>query len=248
MKNKVVVITGGTGSVGQAAAKRFADLGARIFLIVRKDLEKANQIINSLANQELDHRVFVASITDTAAIKSAVNEITIIANKCDLLINAAGITNSNVSNVNLNSYTDEIIDEILINNVRGTFAVIREFVPLLKNSKDSLVINITSAAGLRASQSNIMYGASKIALELITKTLSKTLSPNIRVVAVCPGILEGPTSGATKPVGWNEKMAKEIPLGRVGTADDVVATIEALATTLTYVTGSSIILDGGRLA
>jgi 3-oxoacyl-[acyl-carrier protein] reductase len=248
MKNKVVVITGGAGSVGQAAAKRFAELGARIFLIVRKDLEKANQIINGLANQELDHRVFVASITDTESIKSVVNEIKIIANKCDLLINAAGITNGNVSNHNLNSYTDEIIDEILINNVRGTFAVSREFADLLKNSGDGLIINITSTSGRKASPSNIIYGASKIALELITKSLSRSFAPTVRVVAICPGMLETPTSGTSKPLGTNERISKEIPLGRVGKTDDVVATIEALATSMIYITGSSILLDGGRLA
>jgi 3-oxoacyl-[acyl-carrier protein] reductase len=248
MKNKVVVITGGAGSVGQAAAKRFAELGARIFLIVRKDLEKANQIINSLDNQELDHRAFVASITDTKTIKSVVDEIKIIANKCDLLINAAGITNSNVSNYNLDSYTDEIIDEILINNVRGTFAISREFASLLKSSGDGLIINITSTSGRKASPSNIIYGASKIALELITKSLSKSFAPTVRVVAICPGMLETPTSGGHKLPGINERISKEIPLGRVGKADDVVATIEALATSMTYITGSSILLDGGRLA
>jgi NAD(P)-dependent dehydrogenase (short-subunit alcohol dehydrogenase family) len=247
MKNKVVVITGGAGSVGQAAAKRFAGLGARIFLIVRKDLEKANQIINSLANQELDHRVFEASITDTAAIKSAVNEIKMIANKCDLLINAAGITKT-LDNKQLESFTDEFIDEILINNVRGTFAIIREFSPLLKTSEDALIINITSASALKAGYSNMIYGASKSSLVILTQYLSKSLPSNIRVVSVCPAVLEHPTSGGRKPAGWNEKMSQDIPLGRVGTAEDVVDAIEALATTMKYVNGSNIILDGGRLA
>jgi 3-oxoacyl-[acyl-carrier protein] reductase len=119
---------------------------------------------------------------------------------------------------------------------------------LLRNSEAGLIINITSAAGKRASRSNIMYGASKAALELITATLSKVLAPNIRVVNVCPGMLETATSGAVKPEGTNERMSNEIPLRRVGTADDVVATIEALATTMVYITGSTILLDGGRLA
>lgn len=246
MKDKIVVITGGAGNVGRAAAKRFAELGSTIFLIVRKDLEKTNQIISELPNQQNGHKAFLASITDTAAIKSVVAEIQTISGRCDLLINAAGITNGNTSNKHLDTFTDEIIDEILINNIRGTFAVVREFASLLKNSGNSLVVNITSTSGLRASPSNLMYGASKVALELITKSLSRNLAPEVRVVAVCPGVLENPTSGAIKPVDWNERMSKEIPLGRVGSTDDVVATIEALATTLTYITGSSILLDGGR--
>jgi 3-oxoacyl-[acyl-carrier protein] reductase len=247
MKDKVIVITGGFGSVGQAAAKRFSNLGARVFIIVRKNMESAEEFVKSLPNQELGHQAFLASITDTAALKSVVNEITEKVGKCDLLINAAGITKTIYGNT-LESYTDELIDEILINNVRGTFATIREFVPLLRISNDPLIINIASTAALRGSNSNMMYGASKSSLILLTRSLSRLLSPKIRVVAVCPGILEHTTSGATKPDWYNDKMAKEIPVGRVGTADDVVSTIESLATVMPYVNGSSIILDGGRLA
>ena len=74
------------------------------------------------------------------------------------------------------------------------------------------------------------------------------LGPNVRVVAICPGYLETATSGADKSLGFNEQVSKEIPLGRVGTGDDVAATIESLYTHMKYVTGSTITLDGGRLA
>jgi len=247
LENKIVVITGGAGQVGQAAAKRFADLGARVFIIVRRDLEKAKEIVAALPNAHLQHDAFLASITDTKSLKVAVGTITECAGKCDILINAAGISKG-IHPRDFEKYTDEIVDEILINNVRGPFATIREFTPLLRNSGQALIINISSAAGKRASHSNIIYGASKIGLELVTASLSRVLAPDIRVVNVCPGILEGSTSGTIKPEGTNERMAQEIPLKRVGTADDVVATIEALATTMTYVTGSTILLDGGRLA
>lgn len=247
LENKIVVITGGAGQVGKAAAKRFAELGARVFIIVRRDLEKAKEIVAALSNSHLQHDAILASVTDTTSLKAAVTIITDRAGRCDLLINAAGITKG-LSPRDFERYTDEIVDEILITNIRGPFATIREFTPLLKNSGQALVINISSAAGKRASNSNIIYGASKIGLELITSSLSRVLAPNIRVVNVCPGMLENPTSGAYKPEGTNEKMAQEIPLRRVGKAEDVVATIEALATTMTYVTGSTILLDGGKLA
>jgi NAD(P)-dependent dehydrogenase (short-subunit alcohol dehydrogenase family) len=247
MKDKIVVITGGAGQVGQTAARRFAELGARVFIIVRRDLDNANKIISSLSNSHLKHEAILASITDTESLKSAVNKITAEAGRCDLLINAAGITKG-IHPRDFEKYTDEIVDEILINNIRGPFATIREFAPLLRNSQQALVINISSTAGKRASHSNIMYGASKIALELVTATMSRVLAPTIRVISVCPGILENPTSGAHKPEGTNERMAQEIPLKRVGKAEDVVATIEALATTLTYINGTTILVDGGRLA
>ena len=247
MKDKIVVIAGGAGNVGKAAAKRFADLGARIFILVRRDLENAKKIVESLPNSHLQHEAILASTTDTESLKSAVKIISTVAGKCDLLINAAGITKG-IHPRDFEKYSDEIVDEILINNVRGPFATIREFATLLRNSENSLIINISSTAGKRASHSNIIYGASKIGLELITATMSRVLSPNTRVVNVCPGILEHPTSGAHKPEGTNEKMAQEIPLKRVGKAEDVVATIEALYTTLKYINGSTILVDGGRLA
>jgi NAD(P)-dependent dehydrogenase (short-subunit alcohol dehydrogenase family) len=247
LDEKVVVITGGMGSVGKVLSNRFAELGARVFIIVRKNIELANEFVNSLPNQHVGHQAFLASVTDTDSLKQVVNTVAEQSGKCDILINAAAITKT-VDNKKLESFTDEFIDEILINNVRGTFATIREFFPLLKISEDALIVNITSASALRGSNSNMMYGASKSSLVLLTQSLSKSLPSNIRVVSVCPGILEHATSGAWKPNGWNEKMAQEIPLGRVGTSEDVADAIEALATTMKYVSGSNIILDGGRLA
>jgi NAD(P)-dependent dehydrogenase (short-subunit alcohol dehydrogenase family) len=240
---KCAVIAGGSGQVGFATAKRLAKLGAKVILLVRRNLAEATEMLKDLPNPEANHMVFLASITDTESLKSVVSKI----NQCDILINAAGITKS-IAPGSFESYTDEMFDEIMISNLRGPFATIREFSPLLKKSKDALVINITSASGVRASNSNLAYGASKAGLELLTKSISKVLAPTIRVVAICPGYLDTATSGATKSPQFNDHISKEIPLGRVGTGDDVAAVIESLATTMKYITGSTIVLDGGRLA
>lgn len=240
---KCAVITGGSGQVGFATAKRLAKLGARVILLVRRNLAEATEMLKDLPNPEANHIVFLASITDTESLKSVVAKI----DQCDILINAAGITKS-VAPVNFELYTDEMFDEIMISNLRGPFATIREFAPLLRKSKDALVVNITSASGVRASNSNLAYGASKAGLELLTKSISKVLAPTIRVVAICPGYLDTATSGAIKSPQFNDHISKEIPLGRVGTGDDVAAVIESLATTMKYITGSTIVLDGGRLA
>jgi 3-oxoacyl-[acyl-carrier protein] reductase len=117
LENKIVVITGGSGYVGQAAAKRFANLGARVFIIVRRDLAEAKEIVASLSNSQLQHEAILASITDTESLKEAVNIITACAGKCDLLINAAGISNG-IGPKDFEKYTDEIVDEILIKNKR----------------------------------------------------------------------------------------------------------------------------------
>ena len=243
LENKIVVIAGGCGQIGYATARRLAMHGARIFSLVRKDVDTAQEMMNNLPNSQLNHRAILASITNTAELKKAAAEI----RQCDILINAAGITKS-IPPSKFDQYTDEMFDEIVINNLRGPFATIREFSSLLKRGNDSLIVNITSASGVRSSNSNLAYGASKAGLELLTKSLSTVLAPTVRVVAICPGYLETATSGAIKPIGFNEQISKEIPLGRVGTGDDVAAVIESLTTTMKYITGSTIILDGGRLA
>jgi NAD(P)-dependent dehydrogenase (short-subunit alcohol dehydrogenase family) len=243
LENKIVVITGGCGQIGYATAQRLAALGARVFSLVRKDIDAAQKMMDTLPNCHLNHRAILASITNTAELKQAAIEIS----RCDILINAAGITKS-IPPSKFDQYTDEMFDEIVINNLRGPFATIREFSPLLKQGNDSLIVNITSASGVRGSNSNLAYGSSKAGLELLTKSLSKVLAPNVRIVAICPGYLEKATSGAVKSIGFNEQVSKEIPLGRVGTGDDVAAVIESLATTMKYITGSTIVLDGGRLA
>jgi NAD(P)-dependent dehydrogenase (short-subunit alcohol dehydrogenase family) len=247
LNNKTVVITGGCGQVGYATAKRLAQNGARIFTFQRKDLELAKSMMDALPNNHLNHVAIQGSITDLKDLKRAVDIIKSESNSCDILVNAAGI-NQLMPPKDLEQYTDEMFDSIVENNLRGPFSTIREFLPLLKNSQDALIVNLTSAAGVRASNSNLAYGASKAGLELITQSISKILAPKIRVVALCPGYLESATTGITKHPSFNEMISKEIPLGRVGTGDDVASVIEALATTMKYITGSTIRLDGGRLA
>jgi len=238
---KTAVITGGMGQIGKASAIRLSNLGFRIILIVRNKLDEAEKFLSNLP--ENNHRAYQASITDTSSLKKVVLKL----DRCDILVNSAGITKS-VPPRDFEKYTDDMFDEIMINNLRGPFATIREFYPLLKKSNDGLIVNITSASGVRSGNGNLAYGASKAGLELLTKSLSKVIGPNVRIISICPGFLETATSGAIKPTGFNEAISKEITLGRVGTGDDVAATIESLITHIKYATGSSIILDGGRLA
>lgn len=246
LNGRVAVITGGAGQVGYATAIRLAERGARIIAIVRRDLDDANNKMKQLPNfDKLKHFALLASVTDTKSLVQARDEIKKIAGRCDILINSAGIT-KNVKPANFEDLTDEIFDEIILTNLRGTYAAIRTFVPLLKESGDGLIINLSSTASLRASPSNVAYSSAKAGINLMTRTLAKVLAPEIRILAVAPGHMVKPTSGATKSEGSNEAMAATSPLKRIGEADDVASTIEACATQVRFATGTVIIIDGGR--
>jgi 3-oxoacyl-[acyl-carrier protein] reductase len=240
LTGKTVVITG-SGQVATATVKRLAKQGAKIIQLVRRDIDTVQDILNQLPSGP--HQALLVDITVTDSIRHAVDQI----DQCDILINNAG-RNRSISPDNLNALTDEIFDEIITTNIRGTFAVIREFSALLKKSGDGLIINITSTSGLRAGNGCVAYGSSKAALDLMTKTLGKALAPEIRVVAIAPGFMESATSGAIKRPGANERLAELIPLKRIGYADDIANAIEAVAMTMRFANATTLVVDAGRTA
>ncbi|MET0543748.1 MAG: SDR family oxidoreductase, partial [Variovorax sp.] len=125
------------------------------------------------------------------------------------------------------------------------FATIRAFAPMLKASGDGLIVNVSSIAGFTGVGSNLAYVAAKAGLDVVGDALAKALAPAVRVVSVSPGAVE---SGFVPGRGgeFANKMAATTPLGRIGLPEDVAGTIEALATTMRFVTGTRIVVDGGR--
>ena len=245
LSGKVVVVTGGYGQVGKVACQRFASLGATVISIVRSNIEDSQQFMKTLKNSDtLNHRSFKASVDNTEEIKNIVRNISANEGRCDILINAAGVTGM-ATPADLRKIPDDAVDSILVNNLKGVLVVTREFIDLLSVSKDSLVINVTSVAGLRGSRSHPLYAASKAGIDVLTKTFAKSFAPDIRFVSIAPGYLDQTTSGGMKRPGVNAEIAKITPLGRVGYADDIVNTMESLALSMRFLTGQVITVDGG---
>ncbi|MEY4077375.1 MAG: hypothetical protein RIQ69_1745 [Pseudomonadota bacterium] len=241
----VAVITGGKGAIGWATAKRLAALGARIVSIDRSEPEKVQALLDTLPKVASGaHFALTASITDSAALNAAAAAVKQRAGRCDILVNSAGFTKPVAAN-DLEGLTDDLFDAVVQTNLRGVFATIRAFTPLLKANGDGLIVNVSSIAGITGSGSNLAYAAAKAGVDLLTKALGKALAPQIRVIAVSPGVVDSsfvPGRGAE----FNEKAAATIPLKRIGHVDDTAAAIEACATTMRFATGSRFVVDGGR--
>jgi 3-oxoacyl-[acyl-carrier protein] reductase len=241
----VAVITGGKGAIGWATAKRLAALGARIVSIDRSEPEKVQALLDTLPKVASGaHFALTASITDSAALSAAAEAVKQRAGRCDILVNSAGFTKPVAAN-DLEGLTDDLFDAVVQTNLRGVFATIRAFTPLLKANVDGLIVNVSSIAGITGSGSNLAYAAAKAGVDLLTKALGKALAPQIRVIAVSPGVVDStfvPGRGAE----FNEKAAATIPLKRIGHVDDTAAAIEACATTMRFATGSRFVVDGGR--
>lgn len=245
LDGKVVVITGGKGAIGMATARRLAARGARIVSLDRSDIAAVQAGLQALPHAATaQHFAVTASITDGASLLAAAAQVQARAGRCDILINSAGFTRA-VPPGDLEGLSDELFDSIISANLRGVFSTIRAFAPMLKATGDGLIVNVSSIAGFTGTGSNLAYVAAKAGLDVLTKSLAKALAPQVRVLAVSPGVVDS-SFVPGRSGDFNAKAAATIPLARIGTADDIAAAIEACATSLRFATGTRLVIDGGR--
>ncbi|MBR1204346.1 MULTISPECIES: SDR family NAD(P)-dependent oxidoreductase [unclassified Bradyrhizobium] len=245
VKDKVVLVVGGAGSIGAVSAKRFAELGARIAISHRDvpdEAAAAATVVQSLHGD--GHAALIADVAQTATLKALRAEIERRFGRLDILVNAAGFTKP-VPHADLDALDDDLIDRMFAVNWRGQFAAIRTFAPLLKASGDGLVVSISSIAGTNGIGSSIAYCAVKAGIDVMTKSLARVLAPEVRVLAVAPGVVDTgfvPGRGAD----FNAKTATTTPLKRIATAEDIASAILACANQLGFATGTTFVVDGGR--
>ena len=232
LQGKVVLVTGGAGGIGSAICHRLAQAGATLVITYSRNADKANQLAQALAGD--GHMVSQTPVDDTTAQTKLAASIQERFGKLDILVNNAGISRS-VPHADLDALDDDLIDSIFRVNVRGALASIRALQPLLQASGDGLVVNISSIAARTAVGSNVAYCASKAALDNITMSLARALAPNIRVVSVSPGWVNG-AYAQRMPPEMIQQQRDLTPLGRIAEAEDVAEAVYALATQLTFTT------------
>jgi len=245
MEGKVVLVVGGTGSIGAVAARRFAEFGARVAISHRDVPEEAvaaSDVAKSLPGA--GHVALVADVARTDTLNALRIDIERRFGRLDVLINAAGFTKP-VPHADLDALDDDLIDRMFAVNWRGQFATIRTFAPLLKASGAGLIVSISSIAGTNGIGSSIAYCAAKAGIDVMTKSLARVLAPDVRVLAVAPGVVDTgfvPGRGAD----FNAKTVATTPLKRIATAEDIASAIVACATQLGFATGTTFVVDGGR--
>jgi 3-oxoacyl-[acyl-carrier protein] reductase len=241
----VAVVTGGAGGIGSAICAKLAEAGLRVVVGYNRSAEAAGQLAKSLPGD--GHSARPAPVTDSGALAALADGIAKDYGRCDALVNCAGITRF-VRHADLDALDDELIDAILATNVRGAFAAVRALRPLLERSPlpgGGVVVNLSSAAGNIGVGSNVIYCASKAALDNMTKSLARALAPRIRVVSVSPALVD---TAFVKSLdqSWRDEQAARTPLGRLATPAEVGAAVTAVITTLTFTTGAILAVDGGR--
>jgi 3-oxoacyl-[acyl-carrier protein] reductase len=243
---KVVLVTGGAGEIGSAICKKFAENGYSVIITYNSNTQKAEKLLAELDGE--NHSIFHAPTTDALKVAQLKEFVQEKYEKLDVLVNNAGITTP-VPHDDLEGLSDEWIDKIMQTNFRGSFAMVRAMKELLMNENShnsSLIVNISSIAGIYGIGSNVAYCASKAALDSMTRSLARALAPKIRVVSVSPGFVEGEYTKTFDP-NFLKNQLDNTPLGRFAMGEDVANAVFAVATTLTFSTGNIITVDGGRL-
>jgi 3-oxoacyl-[acyl-carrier protein] reductase len=242
----VAMVTGGSGGIGAAICRALADAGFAVAVGYRISRAAAETLAAALPGAR-HHMALQASVTDSAALKAMAGQLAERYGRCDVLVNCAGATRF-VPHEDLEALDDDLIDAILSTNVRGAFAALRALLPLLKRSTRTgggVVINISSIAGRTAMGSNVMYCASKAALDNMTQSLGRALAPRVRVLSISPGLVDTEFVKSLDSQ-WRDEQAARTPLGRLARPDEVAAAVIAAVRDLSFTTGCVLPVDGGR--
>lgn len=242
----VAVVTGGAGGLGTAICHALASSGFQLVVGYGHSSDRAHALAAALPG--MGHVALSVPVTDSAALALAAATVRRQFGQCDVLVNCAGTTRF-VPPGDLDALDDATIDSILAVNVRGAFAATRAFRPLLDESRQeggAVVINLSSTAAQLAVGSNVMYCASKAALDNMTKSLARALAPRIRVLSVSPGLVDTEFVKGLD-AAWRSRQEQSTALGRLARPEEVGAAVVTAVTRLTFSTGSVLAVDGGRL-
>ncbi len=244
LRNKVALVTGASKGIGEAIATGLAAQGARVVINSRKqeELEKVAERIRSAGAQCL---ALAGNTGDEASVKTLIEKTVEKFGGLDILVNNAASNPVFGPVVQTESWA---YDKIMGVNVKAPFELSKLAYPYLKQRGGGSVINISSIAGDTPDPGLGIYSVSKAALNMLTKVMAKEWGPdNIRVNAICPGLIKTKFSQAL----WQDenilkKFMKMVPMGRMGTTDEIANLAVFLALDASgYCTGTLFYADGG---
>lgn len=244
LKGKCAIVTGASRGIGKAVAKKLASQGVNIVLNYRSSEEKAIEVENELKEFGVEVLRVKADISNISEAENLVNKTKERFGKIDIMVNNAGITIDKL----IIRMKEEDFDNVINVNLKGVFNCLKSITPIMLRQKEGSIINISSVVGISGNAGQVNYAASKAGVIGMTKSLAKEIGTRgIRVNAVAPGYIQTDmTEGLDDK--YKKELMKQIPLNRLGTAEDVADVVSFLADDNSrYITGQCIHVDGGML-
>ena len=233
--NKRVLITGASRGIGEAIARRLSQDGCELFLHANSNRKKLLELA-----EELSAKACFADFSDPLQVARLADEV----GEVDVLINNAGVAQSGL----FQDLTDAQFDRLIAVNLRAPMDLTRRLIPTMIRNHSGVIVNVSSIWGQTGASLEVAYSAVKAGLIGFTKALAKELAPSgVRVNCVCPGAIRTDMMS-----DYNETeisaLCEEIPLGRLGTPEEVSECVYFLITdSSSYVTGQVLSPNGGLL-
>ena len=243
LSNKVALVTGASGDIGGAIARRLGAEGAHVIATYVGQEEAAVQTAQdieaaggSASTQQLDQR-------DPEAIEACIQAVAEVPGRLDILINNAA-WNIGIPFPDLGALTPDIWDRVLETNLRAPFLLARASAKLLAANGGGHIVNVSSAGGIVPGSSSIAYSSSKAGLNHLTRCLAVAMAPDVAVNCVAPGLVEGTRMAERLPDAIAEGARREAVLGRVGQVVDIAEQVLTFVTS-TSISGQIMVVDGG---
>ena len=249
LDGRIALVTGGATGIGEATVLHLARSGAAgIVINYRSARDQAEEVADEVRRIGAEALCVHADLKDDDQVRGMVRRVDERFGRLDVLVNNAGVTRW-VPVTDLQGRSDAMGDEILDANVKAAFRCARAAAPLLRAARGGIV-NVSSISGVLATVtlSSLAYGTAKAALIYLTRGLAVALAPEVRVNAVAPAFTDTKWMRDHYGDDYDDTVASassNFPLGRIATTGDVAEAIVALVTGGDFVTGQTLIVDGG---
>ena len=241
LTGQIALVTGASRGIGQAIAKGLGTAGATVIGTATSQ-SGADSISQFLADNSLKGKGLVLNVSDKDSVADCIKQVGDEFGAPDILVNNAGITKDTL----LMAMKDEQWDSVIDTNLSSIFRMSKAVIRGMMKKRNGRIISISSVVGASGNPGQTNYAATKAGLVGFSKSLAREIgSRNITVNAVAPGFID---TDMTRELDEKQKTALlgQIPLGRLGSADEIAATVVFLASpAAAYITGETIHVNGG---
>ena len=248
LSGKSAIVTGSAVGVGRATALELARRGANVVVNYSRSEQEARETVAEVERLGAKALLVRADVSQDREVRELVERTVDAFGSLHVLVNNAATT-AFVNFADLEGLTEQHWDRILAVNLKGPFFCARAVAGPMKEAGQGAIVNIASIAGVKAVGSSIAYAASKAGLINLTVALARVLAPEVRVNCVAPGFID--TRWLREGLGSSfervkERTAEQNPLGRVSTPEDIAQVVLSLIEGADFVTGQTIVVDGGN--
>ena len=250
LKDKVILVTGGTSGIGEGCARHFAEIGARV-IMASNQRDRGDALEAELRAAGREVRFVFADVSREESVQALVARSVELYGRIDGVHCNAGVW----AKGKVTEFDDAVWEKVMSVNVKSVFWTAKHVVPVMEQQGQGVILITTSVAAFIGFPAHALYCASKAALESLIRCLAVDHAGKVRVVGICPGTIDTPMLAATCE-GWDKpvaelyaEVARRIPVRRLGQPIDIAQTAAFLLSDAAgYINATSIVLDGGTMA